>query len=131
MVVIHGNRIIEIEWAFKNNKDYVPSPKRSRKSKNKRKGKSHLSRENTAIGEGIQLDRDGRSEAVEFGMEITNTESPTGSKRSFVETESTQTPPKRQKRMNISTPVIHVSSDDDENGPPAVVKKVRRMAVVV
>ena len=90
-----------------------------------------MSRENTAMGEGIQLDRDGRSETVEFGMEITNTESPTGSKRSFVETESTQTPPKKQKRMNISTPVVHVSSDDDENGPPAVVKKVRRMAVVV
>lgn len=130
MVVIHGNRIIEIEWAFKNNKDYVPSPKRSRKSKNKRKGKSHLGRENTAMGEGIQVDRNGRSEAVEFGMEITNTESPTGSKRTFADTESTQTPPKRQKRMNIATPVVQVSSDD-EYGPPAVVKKVRRMSVVV
>jgi kinesin family member 22 len=128
MVVIHGNRIIEIEWAFKNNKDYVPSPKRSRKSKNKRKVKSHLGRENTAMGEGIKVDR--RSEAIEFGMEITNTESPAGSKRCFADTESTRTPPKRQKRMNIVTPVVQVSSED-EYGPSAVVKKVRRMAVVV
>ena len=82
------------------------------------------------MGEGMQVDRDGQSEAVEFGMEITNTESPVGSKRSLAYTESTQTPPKRQKRMNIATPVVQVSSDD-ECGPPAVVKKVRRMAVVV
>jgi kinesin family protein 22 len=129
MVVIHGNRIIEIEWAFKNNKDYVPSPKPSRKSKNKRKAKSHLGRENTAMGEGMQVDRDGRSEAADFGMEITNTESPVGSKRSLEETKSTQTPLKRQKRMNIATPMVQVSSDD-ECGPPAVVKKDRRMAVV-
>lgn len=130
MVVIHGNRIIEIEWAFKNNKDYVPSPKRSRKTKNKRKVKSHLGRENTAMGEGIKVERDGRSEAVGFGMEITNTESPAGSKRCFADTENTQTPLKRQKRMNIVTPVVQDSSDD-EYGPPAAVKKVRRMAVVV
>ena len=77
------------------------------------------------MGEGMQ----GRSEAVEFGMEITNTESPVGSKRSFADTESMETPPKRQKRMNIATPVVQVSSDD-EYEPPAVVKKVRRMAVV-
>ena len=130
MVVIHGNRIIEIEWAFKNNKDYVPSPKRSRKSKTKRKGKSHLGRENTAMGEGIQVDRDGRSGAVGFGLEITNTESPAGSKRSFADTDSIQTPPKRQKRMNITSPMVQASSDD-EYGAPAVVNKVRRMAVVV
>ena len=64
-------------------------------------------------------DRDGRrSEAavVEFGMEITNTESPVGSKRSLADTgENTtttqQTPPKRQKRRIIvdaitTTPVV-------------------------
>ena len=114
MVVIHGNRIIEIEWAFKNNKDYVPSPKpRNRKSKNKRKGKSHLGRENTAKDEG------GMQAVVEFGMEITNTESPVGSKRSFVDTGSTQTPLKRRKRMEIATPVVQVSSED-EHGPPVV-----------
>jgi kinesin family protein 22 len=129
--VIHGNRIIEIEWAFKNNKDYVPSPKRSKKPKNKKKAKSHLGRENSMKGEGI---REGRSEAVEFGMEITNTaESPAGSKRACADMESTQTPLKRQKRMMkdiAATPVVQVSSED-EYGPPDVVKKIRRMAVVV
>ena len=80
------------------------------------------------MGEGMQ----GRSEAVEFGMEITNTESPVGSKRSFADTESTHTPPKRQKRMDIAkTPVVQVSSDDECGPPASVVKKVRRMAVVV
>jgi len=99
-MVIHGNRIIEIEWAFKNNKDYVPSPKPSRKSKHKKRAKSYFGQE-TAMA--------GRSEAAEFGMELTNTESPTKSKRSFADTEtvdSTQTPPKRQRRMNIVTPVV-------------------------
>ena len=82
------------------------------------------------MGEDMQVDRDGRSEAVEFGMEITNTESPIGSKRSFVDTESTHTPLKKQKRLDVATPVVQVSSDDGCE-PPAVVKKVRRMAVVV
>ena len=122
-MVIHGNRIIEIEWAFKNNKDYVPSPKPSRRTKNKKRARSHLGRENTGIGEDMQVDR--RSEAVEFGMEITNTESPVGSKRCLVDTESTQTPAKKQKRMDMATPVVQVSSED-EYEPPAV---VRRMAV--
>jgi len=120
-------RIIEIEWAFKHNKDYIPSPKPARKPKNKRKGKSHLGRENTAIG-GMQVDT--RGVAVGFGMELSNTESPVGSKRSLLDTkESTQTPAKRQKRMNMATPVIHVSSDD-ECGPPAVVKKAKRRELV-
>ena len=82
------------------------------------------------MGEGIQVDRDGRSGAVGFGLEITNTESPAGSKRSFADTDSIQTPPKRQKRMNITSPMVQASSDD-EYGAPAVVNKVRRMAVVV
>jgi kinesin family member 22 len=121
MVVIHGNRIIEIEWAFKNNRDYVPSPKPPRKSKNKKRAKSNLGRE------GMQVDRGGGSEAVGFGTELTNAESPVGSKRRLADTESTT--PKRQKQMNIATPVVNVSSDD-ECGPPAVVKKARREAVV-
>ena len=128
MVVIHGNRIIEIEWAFKNNKDYVPSPKLPRKSKSKRKAKSHMSRENTALGEGMQVNRDGRSDAVGFGMELTNTEGSVGSKRCLGDTESTETPPKRQKRGLMATPVVNVSSED-ERGPPAVVKKTRRTGV--
>ena len=75
----------------------------------------------------MQVDRNGRSEAVGFGTELTNAESPVGSKRPLADTESTT--PKRQKRVNIATPVANVSSDD-ECGPPAVVKKARRNAVV-
>jgi len=128
MVVIHGNRIIEIEWAFKNNKDYVPSPKPLRK----KKAKLHLGQENPAMGEGMDVDRDGRPEAAGFRMELTNSDSLNKSKRSFADTEtvdSTQTPPKRQKRMNIATPVVNVSSDD-ECAPPAVMKKTRRKVVI-
>ena len=137
--VIHGkknSRIIEIEWAFKNNKHYVPSPKLPRKSKNKKKVKSHLGRENVAmkeVGMGVVVDRDG---PAEFGMELTNTtDSPSKSKRSFADTEtvdSIHTPPKRQKRMDDvgATPLVNVSSDDDDCAPPAVVKKTRRKVVV-
>ncbi|KAF8813107.1 kinesin-like protein [Phlegmacium glaucopus] len=120
-------RIIEIEWAFKNHKNYVPSPKPLRK--NKKKTKLRLGRENTAMCDGMDVGRDGRSEVTGFGMELTNTDSPSKSKRSFADTEtadSTRTPPKRQKRMDIGTPVINVSSDD-EGGVEAVVKKARRI----
>ena len=128
-----GNRIIEIEWAFKNNKHYVPSPKPPRKSKNKKKMKSDLDRENVAMKAQMDVvDRDG---PAEFGMELTNTtDSPSKSKRSFADTEtvdSIQTPPKRQKRMDMgATPIVNVGSDDDDCAPPAVVKKARRKVVV-
>lgn len=84
------------------------------------------------MNEDMDVDRNAQSEAAEFGMELTNTESPTMSKRSFADTktiDSIQTPPKRQKRMNIGTPVVNVSSDE-ECGPPVVTKKARRKVVV-
>jgi kinesin family member 22 len=86
---------------LKNNKDYVPSPKPSRKPKNKKKGRSHLGRENTATtGEGLGMAVD-RPEATKFGMEIVNIDSSNKSKRSYADgdtVELQQTPLKKQKR---------------------------------
>ena len=39
MLYIFGNRIIEIEWSVKNDKPFQPSPKKSRKHKDKAKKK--------------------------------------------------------------------------------------------
>lgn len=90
------NRIIELDWAVKHNKEFVPTPKPPRKEK-KRKGrrggrKPRNAENNTAAPEddenvGMQMEEDskpisrnhdhghklGSSSATEFGMEITNT----------------------------------------------------------
>ncbi|KAF9448144.1 kinesin-domain-containing protein [Macrolepiota fuliginosa MF-IS2] len=94
-------RIIELEWAVKNNKDFVPSPKPPRKEKKKGRKGNRKSRESenvhiiadgngNASGVFMQADEDivkpasggqacdfkpGGSSAtgMEFGMEITNT----------------------------------------------------------
>jgi hypothetical protein len=92
-------RIIEIEWAVKNNTAFVPSPKKPRKQREGKKPKSKL--------------------AQEFGVEVTNTaasssnehlvatkrahedsEDPLVNKVQFPGTASpiTQTPMKRQRR---------------------------------
>lgn len=106
MVILSmGNRIIEIEWAVKNNKEYVPSPK-PKKNRNKKKLK------NLSIDENKGMDLDdsgGRGKShhyPEFGNEVTNTDSPTKSKRSLAETEEVviQTPAKRLKRSALETP---------------------------
>ncbi|KAF8155490.1 P-loop containing nucleoside triphosphate hydrolase protein [Crassisporium funariophilum] len=131
-------RIIEIEWAFKNDRNYVPSPKPPKKPKSKKKSKIVMGAENPAMDDAMDVVNCGTSgkdalpaTAAEFGMEVTNTESPNRSKRSFADTEdrgNTQTPQKRQKRSNLATPVVNVSSDD-EWAPPALTKKSRRNVV--
>jgi len=97
------NRIIELEWAVKNNKDFIPTPKpprREKKEKKKRNVEDRLTENNTAglDGEendyglsGIEMQMNektnsssqnhmhhhelGDSSATEFGVEITNTTS--------------------------------------------------------
>ncbi|PPQ74075.1 hypothetical protein CVT24_012945 [Panaeolus cyanescens] len=113
-------RIIEIEWAVKNDREYVPSPKPKRKSKPKKKAKSNLSQDNyMADEERMDVDKLGASSKEnlvvgEFGMEVTNTETPK-IKRSFADTEDlgkelpAMTPLKRQKK----TPTANVSSDEE------------------
>jgi kinesin family member 22 len=54
------SRIIEIEWAVKHNKEFVPSPKRPKKAKSKKKGKN-------ASGSGLKV------ELVEPKIEETDT----------------------------------------------------------
>jgi kinesin family protein 22 len=77
-------------------------------------------------------DQDGKkgkgSKGAEFGMELTNTESPNKSKRPLDgEIDSAQTPLKRQKRAaNIAA---RLESDDDEWAPSAPTRKSKRKAI--
>ncbi|KAF8961771.1 kinesin-like protein, partial [Flammula alnicola] len=132
-------RIIEIEWAVKNDKEYVPSPKPAKKRKTKKRSKSNLDHESLPVDDAMVVDDCGAKDrqmesAGAFGMEVTNTDSPNKSKRSFADTDerenasAAQTPVKRQKRSVLATPVVNVSSDD-EMEPPAISKKNRRKIV--
>ncbi|KAF5310938.1 hypothetical protein D9619_008254 [Psilocybe cf. subviscida] len=113
-------RIIEIEWAVKNDTEFVPSPKPARKRKAKQRSKSTL-RHETVFGEDAAASAvDGAASPgkirrqlyeTEFGTEVTNTESPNASsKRPFrdaveeLDSMSARTPVKRQKRPGPSTP---------------------------
>lgn len=125
-------RIIEIEWSVKNGKQYVPSPKPPKKAKNKKKKVKQP--ENVESEDHMVVDdQDGAKgkgkKGAEFGMELTNTESPNKSKRHLdSEIDSAQTPLKRQKRaVNIADGVE--SDDEDEWVPSAPTRKSKRKAV--
>ncbi|CAA7268260.1 unnamed protein product [Cyclocybe aegerita] len=143
-------RIIEIEWAVKNDREYVPSPKPQRKAKKSKKSKAN--RENPERREdamamdiddcgaivGGSKDRSaGGATESEFGMEVTNTDglSKSLSKRSFADTEEREngfsTPQKRQKRtaLGTTTPGVQAGSED-EMELPTPARKSRRKAVV-
>ncbi|KAG5651643.1 hypothetical protein H0H81_007953 [Sphagnurus paluster] len=130
-------RIIEIEWAVKNDKDFIPSPKPPRKAK-KKKGKAKIVPVDEAtmdVDEDLEPKPTGRrrQDKTEFGMELTNTgipESPSQQKRSLdtVEEEA-ETPPKKQKKREKAKAVVENSDDDDEWVPPAPSKRSKRQVV--
>lgn len=141
-----GHRIIEIEWSVKNNKEYVPSPRKQRKAKSKQpRSKSNLGQElelpaevddNHNAGSPSKYAMKGQrlANVAEFGMEVTNTDSPNKSlsKRSFADTQedrenafASQTPQKRQKCFDLGALIINAESEDDVE-PPALAKKSRK-----
>jgi kinesin family protein 22 len=144
-----GHRIIEIEWSVKNNKEYVPSPRKQRKAKSSKqpRSKSNLGQEPELLAEVDDEDHAGSpskfaakqqfANVAEFGMEVTNTDSPNKSlsKRSFADIQedrenafANQTPQKRQKRFDLGTLIINADSEDDVE-PPALAKKNRKKVV--
>jgi kinesin family protein 22 len=143
-----GHRIIEIEWSVKNNKEYVPSPRKQRKTKTSKQPRlrSNLGQEfklpaevddndHTAGPSKFAMEGQQRfGNVAEFGMEVTNTDSPNKSlsKRSFADTQedrenafASQTPQKRQKRFDLGAPIVNIDSEDDME-PPALAKKSRK-----
>jgi kinesin family protein 22 len=130
-------RIIEIEWSVKNNREFVPSPKPPRKTKGKKKPKNNKEQ---LLSDDAPMDVDqdcdmkstgSRRGATEFGLELTNTDSPKGggSKRPLddEDNESTETPPKRQKRGGKLKVLAMDDSGEDEWMPPAPSKGKRKM----
>ncbi|KAJ7735754.1 kinesin-like protein [Mycena metata] len=144
-------RIIEIEWAVKNDRAFKPSPKRAKKTKKGGKTKARaeeVGEMDVDAGAGQnQHDEEKREEhplsddqmevdevessltgaAFGFGVELTNT----GSKRSFVDAGmDTQTPAKRPKRkaaeQNKMRIVAIESDEEDEYGLAAAPRKSRR-----
>jgi len=141
-----GHRIIEIEWSVKNNKEYVPSPRKQRKAKSSKqpRSKSNLGQELELPAEVYDNDHSGGpstsavkqqlANVAEFGMEVTNTDSPnkSPSKRSFADTQedrenafASQTPQKRQKRFDLVTSLVNVDWEDNVE-PPALAKRSRK-----
>ena len=144
-----GHRIIEIEWSVKNNKEYVPSPRKQRKTKSSKQPrlKSNLGQElefpaevddNSHVGGpskfAVVKGQQRLANVAEFGMEVTNTDSPnkSPSKRSFADTQedrenafSSQTPQKRQKRFDLGMPIVNTDSENDVE-PLALAKKSRK-----
>ena len=93
------HRIIEIEWAVKNNKAFVPSPKRAKVKKHKRKkSESGL----------VAMDVDDNKK--EFGMDLTNMD---GDK-----------PPLRGQKRKMEIVDMTVSSDEEA---PHVRKSKRKL----
>ncbi|TFK37973.1 P-loop containing nucleoside triphosphate hydrolase protein [Crucibulum laeve] len=128
-------RIIEIEYAVKNDKAFVPSPKPPKKAKGKKKGKAtkdYPTEDRMDVDDEEQGGDRRRAAVAEFGMELTNTDS---LKRSLADREDqnikddddVQTPPKRQKRSGKAKAVV--DSSEDEWVPPAPAKK-GKLAVV-
>ncbi|RDB30648.1 Kinesin-like protein KIF22 [Hypsizygus marmoreus] len=131
-------RIIEIEWAVKNDREFVPSPKPPRKAKGKKKSK--LAKEPQVTEDDAAMDVDDeapkhghpRGRTAEFGTERTNTgaSSPTKGKRRLdanqEDEDSAETPPKRQRRAGKGKAIVIESSDEEEWVPPAPSKKSKR-----
>ncbi|KAF8634231.1 hypothetical protein AX15_000994 [Amanita polypyramis BW_CC] len=145
-------RIIEIEWAVKNNTVFNASPKPRRKTRSKRKPKAPA-HESDAEDEGADVDEEahqtgkskGKHKRVgamnEFGLEITNVDASAKSKRPYSpakqgaadeeDMESNETPPKKQKTGSGKLMVVE-SSDDDDSGypPPGPPRRTRRKVLV-
>ncbi|KAF8068670.1 kinesin-like protein [Lyophyllum atratum] len=124
-------RIIEIEWSVKNDKEFVPSPKPPRKAKKKKGKVASALRDDAAmdVDEESELkSANRRRERAEFGMELTNAgmDSPSTGKRPLdrEEEDDAETPPKRQRRGGKAKAAVDVSSDDEE--VPLAPSKTRR-----
>ncbi len=129
-------RIIEIEWAVKNGKEFVPSPKPPRKTKSKnKKTKGSRLNDNAMVVDGEnENENENDAESVEggskypsllkttmpmseFGMEVTNvpdagSPSLNRSKRSYADADDLaalkgqMTPMKRQKRGDVGLEML-------------------------
>ncbi|KAF9010276.1 P-loop containing nucleoside triphosphate hydrolase protein [Cyathus striatus] len=124
-------RIIEIEWSVKNGKPFVPSPKPLRNKRKKAKASKSCDVDTMVVHEDHGERGNGKSRrgnSTEFGMELTNTDSPDKSKRIFAERDdqasdedSTETPPKRRKRSEKLQTIL--TDSDNEWVPTAPAKK--------
>jgi hypothetical protein len=132
------DRIIEIEWSVKNNTVFKPSPRKPRKTKTRRKTNA-ITLESDAEDEGADMDevaqqlRENRAklrtirEAKEFGMEITNVDSPVKSKRPYSpvkhdairgEADTAETPLKKRKTGGGKLMMMENSDDEDNEYVP-------------
>ena len=148
-------RIIEIEWAVKNDSVFKPSPKLRKKTRSKRKPKT-VAHGSDAEDEGADVDEEvkqtrknkGKHKRVgemnEFGLEITNVDGLAKSKRPHSpakqgapeeeDGESVETPPKKRKTGSTRKLMVVESSEDEgsEYAPPVAAppKKTRRKLLV-
>jgi kinesin family member 22 len=133
------NRIVEIEWSVKNDTAFKPSPRKPRKTRSRRKTNA-IFRGSDAEDEGADVEEvalqlgESRAklgsigEAKEFGLEITNVESPAKSKRPHSPVKqdagggkfdaTAETPPKKQKTGSGKLMIADGSDGEDSEYIP-------------
>jgi kinesin family protein 22 len=133
-------RIIEIEWAVKHDKQFVPSPKRLKKAKSKKKGKS-------TSGSGLKVELvEHTIAAADIKMELDERQDETDAKPSLVErtnkgkrkknalfgSEATNRPDEAEEDEDMETPSKRQRLGEHTGEawtPPGVTKKPKRNAV--
>lgn len=133
------DRIVEIEWSVKSNTAFKPSPRKPRKTRTRRKtnaiiGGSDAEDEGADMEEVVQQLEGSKTklgsigEAKEFGLEITNVESPAKSKRPHSPLkqgtgaaeydETAEMPPKKQKTGGGKLMMAEGSDGEDSEYVP-------------
>ncbi|KAG6902157.1 hypothetical protein C0995_003631 [Termitomyces sp. Mi166 len=112
-------RIIEIEWAVKNNREFVPTPKPPRKAKKQKTKAAPVEDVDMDVDEGKPKPPNGRLHEATFGLELTNTStnSPSKTKRQLDvngDDDEAGTSPKKQRRNGAGAAVVAEKSDDDD-----------------
>jgi kinesin family protein 22 len=105
-------RIIEIEWAVKHDKEFVPSPKRPKKAKSKKKGKG-------ASGSGLKVELveptvDETADAQMDVDEDQDEKSNKGKRKNGAQFGSEAT--NRPREDDVETPLKRQRMDEDERG---------------
>ena len=114
MLDVRVDRIIEIEWAVRNHKAFVPSPKPARKSKARKTrtaGREHTTENETPMDVDQNVEQIVDRYRPEFGDELTNIGN-AGKRHMDGLVGEVETPFKRQK---LSAKVVAIESSDGED----------------
>jgi kinesin family protein 22 len=130
-------RIIEIEWAVKHDKQFVPSPKRLKKAKSKKKGKSTSGSglkvelvEHTVAAADVKMEVDERQDETDVKP---STNKGKRKKNALFGSEATNRPDEAEEDKDMETPSkrqrLGEHTGDEAWTPSGLTKKPKRNAV--